>query len=98
MRDAGMLGPDMIFSHCNDLFHRTDPDDEMWAAMKDNDVAIASCPVDELGMAHGNPVAIDAVRRRVTLDTVCRVGDTVAVDGQALVMTTSTAARLKAAA
>lgn len=42
--------------------------------------------------------AIDAVRRRVTLDTVCRVGDTVVVDGQALVMTTSTAARLKAAA
>lgn len=42
--------------------------------------------------------AIDAVRRRVTLDTVCRVGDTVVVDGQALVMTTSNAARLKAAA
>lgn len=42
--------------------------------------------------------AIDAVRRRVTLDTVCRVGDTVVVDGQALVMTTSVAARLKAAA
>lgn len=42
--------------------------------------------------------AIDAVRRRVTLDTVCRVGDTVVVDGQALVMTTSTAARPKAAA
>ncbi len=42
--------------------------------------------------------AIDAVHRRVTLDTVCRVGDTVVVDGQALVMTTSTAARPKAAA
>lgn len=41
--------------------------------------------------------AIDAVRRRVTLDTVCRVGDTVVVDGQAQVMTTSGAARLKAA-
>ena len=37
--------------------------------------------------------AIDPARRRVTLDTVCRVGATVVVDGQALVMTTSSAKR-----
>lgn len=38
--------------------------------------------------------AIDVARRRVTLETVCRVGDTVVIDGQALVMTTSSAKRL----
>jgi len=37
--------------------------------------------------------AIDRERRRVTLDTVCRVGETVVIDGQALVMTTSSAKR-----
>jgi 3-hydroxybutyryl-CoA dehydratase len=37
--------------------------------------------------------AIDRARRRVTLDTVCRVGETVVIDGQALVMTTSSAKR-----
>ena len=37
--------------------------------------------------------AIDLQRRRVTLDTVCRVGETVVIDGQALVMTTSSAKR-----
>ncbi len=39
---------------------------------------------------------IDRPRRRVTLETVCRVGETVVVDGQALVMTTSSARRLQA--
>ena len=38
--------------------------------------------------------AIDHERRRVTLDTVCRVGETVVIDGQALVMTTSSGKRL----
>ena len=37
--------------------------------------------------------AIDHERRRVTLETVCRVGETVVIDGQALVMTTSSAKR-----
>jgi 3-hydroxybutyryl-CoA dehydratase len=37
--------------------------------------------------------AIDRERRRVTLETVCRVGETVVIDGQALVMTTSSAKR-----
>lgn len=37
-------------------------------------------------------------RRRVTLDTVCRVGETVVIDGQALVMTTSSAKRPPAVA
>ena len=42
--------------------------------------------------------AIDRERRRVTLETVCRVGETVVIDGQALVMTTSTAKRQPKAA
>jgi len=33
--------------------------------------------------------SIDRARRRVTLDTVCRVNDIVVIDGQAVVMTTS---------
>lgn len=41
---------------------------------------------------------IDPVRRRVTLETVCRVGETVVIDGKAVVMTTSAARRLQAAA
>ena len=41
--------------------------------------------------------AIDVERRRVTLETVCRVGDTVVIDGEALVMTTSSARRKLAA-
>ena len=42
--------------------------------------------------------AIDRERRRVTLETVCRVGETVVIDGEALVMTTSSAKRRPAAA
>lgn len=41
--------------------------------------------------------AIDVARRRVTLETVCRVGDKVVIDGEALVMTTSSAKRSTAA-
>ena len=41
--------------------------------------------------------AIDLARRRVSLETVCRVGDVVVVDGDALVMTTSSAKRKLAA-
>ncbi|KZT66045.1 Metallo-dependent hydrolase [Daedalea quercina L-15889] len=77
-RDAGLLGPDVVFSHCNCLYDRTDPDDEMWEAMKDNECAIASTPIDELGMAHGNPVAIEAVQRGVK----CGLGvDCLSVNG-----------------
>jgi len=38
-------------------------------------------------------IEIDLGRRRVTLETVCRVGETVVIDGHALVMTTSSAKR-----
>ena len=41
--------------------------------------------------------AVDLERRHVTLETVCRVGDTVVIDGEALVMTTSSARRKLAA-
>ncbi|EMD40540.1 hypothetical protein CERSUDRAFT_91268 [Gelatoporia subvermispora B] len=64
-RDARLLGPDVVFSHCTELADHPAPDDEMWAAMKDSGSAIAATPEDELGMAHGNPVAFDAVRRGV---------------------------------
>jgi 3-hydroxybutyryl-CoA dehydratase len=42
--------------------------------------------------------AIDRDRRRVTLETVCRVGETVVIDGDALVMTTSATKRKPAPA
>lgn len=64
-RDAGLLGPDFVFSHCNILYDRTSPDDEIWAVMKEYDCAIASTPEDELGTAHGNPTAFQAVERGV---------------------------------
>jgi 3-hydroxybutyryl-CoA dehydratase len=38
-------------------------------------------------------LAVDRERCRVTLGTVCRVGETVVIDGEALVMTTSSAKR-----
>ena len=41
--------------------------------------------------------AIDRERRRVTLETVCRVGETIVIDGEALVMPTSAAKRRPAA-
>lgn len=41
---------------------------------------------------------VDAARRRVTLETVCRVAGVVVIDGEALVMTTSRARREKKAA
>ena len=37
--------------------------------------------------------AIDRERRRVTLETVCHVGETVVIDGEATVMTTSSTKR-----
>ena len=41
--------------------------------------------------------AVDLERRHVTLETVCRVGDVVVIDGEALVMTTSSTKRKLAA-
>lgn len=41
--------------------------------------------------------AIDADKRRVTLDCACRVGDTIVLEGQAIVMAPSRAALSKAA-
>ncbi|KAI0652884.1 Metallo-dependent hydrolase [Cubamyces menziesii] len=64
-RDAGLLGRDVIFSHCNVLTDRAAPDDEMWAALKESGAAVAATPEDELGMAHGNPVGLDALSRGV---------------------------------
>ena len=41
---------------------------------------------------------VDALKARVTLKTVCRVKDKVVIDGEAHVMTTSSARRLAKAA
>lgn len=41
---------------------------------------------------------VNRERARVTLETVCRVGNTVVIDGEAVVKTTSRAQRAKAAA
>jgi len=64
-KEGGILGPDVVFSHCNGLSEHTSPDDEAWSAMKEYGAAIASTPEDELGMGHGNPVAFNAVERGV---------------------------------
>lgn len=57
-------------------------------------------PVRPGQLVHASVVvsAIDRVRRRVTLETVCRVGETVVVDGHALVLATSSAKRQNTAA
>lgn len=41
--------------------------------------------------ARATVTAIDAKRRRVTLETICRVGETVVIEGEALVMVPSRA-------
>lgn len=64
-RDRGLLGPEVVLSHCNELDDHPDPDDEMWAALKETGTAISSTPMDEMGMAHGNPIAFEAVERGV---------------------------------
>lgn len=64
-KKAGLLGPDVVFSHCNVLWNHPELDDDMWKAMKEHKCAIASTPADELNMAHGNPVAFEAVDRGV---------------------------------
>lgn len=64
-KEGGILGPDVVFSHCNGLYDLTAPDDPHWAALKEYGAAIASTPEDELAMAHGNPVAFEAVERGV---------------------------------
>ncbi|KIP11908.1 hypothetical protein PHLGIDRAFT_114220 [Phlebiopsis gigantea 11061_1 CR5-6] len=63
--ERGLLGPDVVLSHCTELADHPDLDDEMWAAMKETGTAVASTPEDEMGMAHGNPVAFEAVERGV---------------------------------
>lgn len=47
------------------LYGHLEPDDEMWAAMRDIRTTVASAPEDELGMEHRNPIAFEAVKRGV---------------------------------
>ena len=50
---------------CNELDDHPDPDDEMWAAMKDSGASIATTAFNELGMGHGNPVVFKALERGI---------------------------------
>ena len=63
--ERGLLGPDVVLSHCTELADHPEPDDKMWAIMKETGAAVAATPEDEMGMAHGNPVAFEAVERGV---------------------------------
>ncbi|KAI0355291.1 Metallo-dependent hydrolase, partial [Trametes cingulata] len=64
-RDGGLLGPDVLFSHCNGLADQREPDAESWKALKESGAAIGATPVGEVGMSYGNTVAIDASKRGV---------------------------------
>ncbi|KAH9931734.1 Metallo-dependent hydrolase [Epithele typhae] len=77
-RDAGLIGPDVVFSHCNSLQGRADPEDAVWKVLKESGAGIGATPVDELGMGHGNPVALEALARGVK----CGLGaDAVSING-----------------
>ncbi|TBU33028.1 Metallo-dependent hydrolase [Dichomitus squalens] len=65
-RDAGLLGPDVVFSHCCGLVGHAPLNEEAWKALRDSGTAIGTSPEDELGMALGNGVVVfDAVERGV---------------------------------
>ncbi|KZS87886.1 Metallo-dependent hydrolase [Sistotremastrum niveocremeum HHB9708] len=69
--EAGLLAGDVLFSHANGLTHpRADP--EEWELLKKYGASIGATPEDELGMAHGNPVAYEAVDRGADLFTQMR--------------------------
>lgn len=63
--DAGVLGSDVLFSHCTGI------QEEEWDMMRSSGAAVASTPEDELGMGHGNPVAYEAVKRGVRVGLGC---------------------------
>ncbi len=64
-RDGGMLGPDVLFSHCNGLGNHTELDAEAWKALKESGTAVGATPVGEIGMSYGNHVVFDAVEHGV---------------------------------
>ncbi|EJF62312.1 Metallo-dependent hydrolase [Dichomitus squalens LYAD-421 SS1] len=65
-RDPGLLGPDVLFSHCCGLAGHTPLDEEAWRALKDSGAAIGATPEDEIGMALGHGLVVfDAVERGV---------------------------------
>ena len=63
--ETGLIGPHLVFSHCCNLQGRTAMDDAEWAVLKESGAGISSTPEDELGMAHGHPVGLEAQRRGV---------------------------------
>ena len=59
------MGPDFVFSHCNELeCHPTLPD-PMWDRLAEHQTAICVTPADELGMGHGNPMTFQAVKNGI---------------------------------
>ena len=64
-KDAGLLGPDLVFSHCCNLQGRPALDDASWQMLKESGAGIGATPEDELGMAHGHPVGLEAQERGV---------------------------------
>ena len=72
LKDAGLLGPDMTFGHCNHL-----TDDEM-KMMADAGVTASVTPEDEAGMGHGWPpigrLIAAGVRPNVGIDTCMAAG------------------------
>ena len=57
----------------------------------------APVKVGDTVVARATVQDIDASKRRIVLRTVCQVGETVVVDGEATVMVTSRAAQIQAA-
>ncbi|KAF9066113.1 Metallo-dependent hydrolase [Rhodocollybia butyracea] len=68
--DAGLLDKDVLFSHANGLTHK-DAVEEEWDLLLKTGASIGATPEDELGMAHGNPVAYEAVKRGVRVGLGC---------------------------
>ncbi|KAH9931732.1 Metallo-dependent hydrolase [Epithele typhae] len=64
-RDVGLLGPDLVFGHCNNLQGRPEAGDEVWKLLKESGAGIGATPLGELGTAQGYPVALEGTEHGV---------------------------------
>ncbi|EPQ52874.1 Metallo-dependent hydrolase [Gloeophyllum trabeum ATCC 11539] len=82
--EAGLLQGDCVFSHGNGLVHPK-PDLGEWELLKESGASIASTPVNELGMGHGNPIPYECIRRGVTvgLGIVSRIHENLSTKSKA---------------
>ncbi|KAH9928565.1 Metallo-dependent hydrolase [Epithele typhae] len=70
-RDAGLIGTDVPAG-------ARGPRGAAWKVLKESGAGIGATPVDELGMGHGNPLALEALARGVK----CGLGaDAVSING-----------------